>query len=180
MCRGSQRIVGLQFHHRPHCHTHCVKRFFQWMKLCEQHSFNSSARFVAGPEVVAKRFNDMIGGDAEVRRAVLDHLRDHVEHTGHGAERWISFLEAPDAVKVSKEFVGAVDEMDDHGGQRSEVRSQMSDVRCQMSEVRCQRSEVRYQMSDVRGQISDVRCQMSDVRSLRFTVYGFRFTVYVS
>src|SRR6267378_4816228 len=100
------------------------------MKLGEQGSLNSCARFVAWPQTVAKRFDDVIGGYGDVRRIVFDHLRNHVEDAGHGAERRISFLEAANAVKVTKEFVGAVDEMNDHGGrdQKSEVGGQRSEV----------------------------------------------------
>src|SRR5882762_5592736 len=114
------------------------------MKLGEQGSLNSCARFVAWPQTVAKRFDDVIGGYGDVRRIVFDHLRNHVEDAGHGAERRISFLEAANAVKVTKEFVGAVDEMNDHW---SEVRSQKSEVRGQRSEVRGRRSEVGGQKS---------------------------------
>ena len=56
----------------------------------------------------------MIGCDAYVRRAVLDHLGDHMEHAGDSAERRIGFFEAPNAVEVTKQFVGAVDEVNDH------------------------------------------------------------------
>src|SRR6266478_9396923 len=112
------------------------------MKLGEQDPFNSGARLVTRPKAVAKRFDDVIGGNAEVRRAVFNHLGDSVEHAGHSPERRISFFEAANAVKMAKEFVGAVDEMNDHGarGQRSEVRSQKSEVRSQKSEVRSQQS----------------------------------------
>src|SRR5882762_2924711 len=105
------------------------------MKLGEQGSLNSCARFVAWPQTVAKRFDDVIGGYGDVRRIVFDHLRNHVEDAGHGAERRISFLEAANAVKVTKEFVGAVDEMNDHG-----VRDQKSEVGGQRSEVGGRRS----------------------------------------
>src|SRR6267378_2275619 len=76
------------------------------MKLGEQGSLNSCARFVVWPHTVAKRFDDVIGGYGDVRRIVFDHLRNHVEDAGHGAERRISFLEAANAVKVTKEVVG--------------------------------------------------------------------------
>jgi hypothetical protein len=61
-----------------------------------------------------------------------------MKDAGHGAERRIGLLEAPDAVEVAKELVCAVNEMDNHKG-----RGQESEIRSQRSEV--QRSEVRDQ-----------------------------------
>src|SRR5437660_1463686 len=84
------------------------------MELRAQSALNSRACLVSGPEIVAERFDDVIRSNTEVSRAVLDHLCDRVQHTDNGAERWIGFGEATDAVEVPKEFVGAVDEVDDH------------------------------------------------------------------
>ena len=49
-----------------------------------------------------------------MRGAVLNHLHDHIEDPGDRAEGWISLPEAPDSIEVTKQFVGAVDEVDDH------------------------------------------------------------------
>ena len=56
----------------------------------------------------------MIGRHADVRRSVLEHLDGHAEHAGDCAEWRISFVKATQAVELAKEFVGAVDEMNDH------------------------------------------------------------------
>ena len=57
----------------------------------------------------------MIGGDTHVRRPLLDHLQDAVEHTDDRAQRPIFALgEAAQAIKMAKKLVGAVDEMNDH------------------------------------------------------------------
>src|SRR5215471_744659 len=53
-------------------------------------------------------------------RAVLDHLRDRVQHTRDGAKRRIGFMEATQTIEMTKQFVGPVDKMDDHG---AEVRT---------------------------------------------------------
>src|SRR6185437_13459741 len=66
-------------------------------------------------ETVTKRFDDVIGRDTYVRCFVFEQLRHGRQHAGDRAERRISFLEATNAVEVSKQFVGAVDQMNDHG-----------------------------------------------------------------
>ena len=63
---------------------------------------------------VAEGFDYMIGGDTNMGGAVLDHFQDHAELAGDGPERRIGFSKTPDAVEVTKEFVGAVDEVNDH------------------------------------------------------------------
>src|SRR6478609_8311304 len=71
-------------------------------------SSSTIARLVSGPEVVAKRLDDVIGRDADVRRALLQHLDDGAEHAGHGSERLVDRRDlcaggAAQAVEVSKE-----------------------------------------------------------------------------
>jgi hypothetical protein len=57
----------------------------------------------------------VVGRDADVRRAVLDHLEQHVQHARDGAERrGLALLEAAAAVVMAEELVGAVDEVNDH------------------------------------------------------------------
>ena len=59
----------------------------------------------------------MIGRDADVRRALFEHLQHGVQHADDGAVRLVlAFVEAPQAVEVAEQLVGAVDEVDDHGG----------------------------------------------------------------
>src|SRR5207253_7944654 len=55
MGRGCERIVSLKLDHWPHSDTHRSQRLFQWMKLREQRSFNSSTGFIAQPEIISKR-----------------------------------------------------------------------------------------------------------------------------
>ena len=56
----------------------------------------------------------MVSRDADVRGVVFDHLRDHIEYAGNCAKRRIRFVEATQTVEVAEQFVGAVDEVDDH------------------------------------------------------------------
>jgi hypothetical protein len=57
----------------------------------------------------------MIGSNAQVRRAFLDHLKDGGKHAGNGAERAILVLgKATQAIKVAEKLVRTVDEVNDH------------------------------------------------------------------
>ena len=57
----------------------------------------------------------MIGGDAEINGIVLQHLENGLQHTNDCAIRPIfAFGEPPQTVEVTKEFVGAVDEVNYH------------------------------------------------------------------
>src|SRR6185503_4678795 len=113
--RGSgERIVCLELNLGPHNHAHRDERFFEWSKLCLQCRFDACAGFVTRPQIVTKRFDDVVRGHTNMRRAVLEQLRHRRQHTRYGAERRISLLKAPYAVEVSKEFVCAVQQMNDH------------------------------------------------------------------
>ena len=116
--RGSQRVVGLELDHRPHGHAHRGERFLERMELRPQRRLDALAGLVAGPQIVAERLDDVIGRDADVRRAALDHLAARCCSTpSDGAEGLVLPLaEAAQAVEVTEQLVGAVDEMDDHGG----------------------------------------------------------------
>src|SRR5437867_4632773 len=109
-----KRIICFKLDHRPHDYTHRRERFFERMKLRKQCSFYTGTCLVSRPEIVAEGLDDMISSDADVCRAVLDHLGDHMEHASDSAEGRIGFLEAPDSVEVAKQFVSAVDEVNDH------------------------------------------------------------------
>src|SRR6266550_1277902 len=114
MCRGRQGVVSLKLDHRPHDNSHRRQRFLERMELGEQNWLDACAGFVVWPETVTKRLDDMIGRHSDVRGAVLDHLRNGMKNSGDGAERRIGFLKAPDSVEVTKKFVCAVDEVNDH------------------------------------------------------------------
>ena len=84
-----ERIVGLELDHRPRRHAHRRERLFERVELRPQRRLDAFAGLVAGPEIVAERLDDVIGGHADVRRPVLEHLHDGAEHAGDGAERRI-------------------------------------------------------------------------------------------
>jgi hypothetical protein len=56
----------------------------------------------------------VVGGDADVRRAFLDHLQHGVQHAGYRGEGLVfALVETALAVEVAEELVRPVDEMDD-------------------------------------------------------------------
>ena len=65
----SERIVGFELDHRPDDNAHGRERLLERMKLREQRALDPSAGLVVRPETIAKRFDHVIGGDAEVRSA---------------------------------------------------------------------------------------------------------------
>jgi hypothetical protein len=83
------------------------------LKLREQNAIDTSARFVTGPKIVPKRLNDVIGRHTNMRRSFFQHTDRRHKNTGYGPQGWVCFLKPPDAVKMAKEFVRAVNEMND-------------------------------------------------------------------
>ena len=77
---GRERVVRLELDHRPHDDAHRGQRLFERMELREQRRLDALAGLVARPEVVAERLDDVIGRDADVRRALLQHLQHRVQH----------------------------------------------------------------------------------------------------
>ncbi len=113
--RRRERVVGLVLDHRPHDDPLGDERLFQQRELREQRGFDARAGLVARPQAVAKRLDDVIRRDADVRRAAADQAVDRGDDAAHG--RYLAalfvFLRRQREV-VAKQFVGAVDEVDDH------------------------------------------------------------------
>ena len=96
----------------PH-RSQCV---LERLELRAKRRIDTLSRFVAVPKLVTKRLDDVIGGDADVRGAFVDHLQHGIEHADDGAESSIlSVGEATQSVKMTEELVGSVDQMNDHG-----------------------------------------------------------------
>jgi hypothetical protein len=76
-----QRIVCLELDHRPHDEARGDERLFQDRELREEILRDAGARLVPAPQAVAKRLDDVIRGDGDVRRAV----GNHPEHRGDDA-----------------------------------------------------------------------------------------------
>src|SRR5690606_16164278 len=117
--RARERVVRLELDHRPHDDAHRVERLLERMKLREQLRLDPFAGLVVGPKIVAERFDHVIRADADVRRALLDHLEHRIQYADDGAERPVAArLEALQPVEMPKQLVCAVDEMDDHAPRR--------------------------------------------------------------
>ena len=86
----SERVVGLELDHRPDRDAHRRERLLERLELRAQCGVDALAGLVAGPQIVAERLDDVVGRDADVRRARLDHLQHRVQHADHGAERLAS------------------------------------------------------------------------------------------
>ena len=82
-----ERVVGLELDHRPHGDAHRGERLLERLELRQQRRVDALPGLVARPQVVAERLDHVVGGDADVRRARLEHLQDRVQHAGRGAER---------------------------------------------------------------------------------------------
>ncbi len=88
-------------------------------ELCVQHRFDAVAGLVLWPQIVAKRLDNVIRRDPDVRRAALDHLSNCTQHAPHRAIRRIGSLGPADSIKVTKQLVGAIDQVNNHSRQRS-------------------------------------------------------------
>ena len=87
------------------------------MELSEKRGLNPIARFVARPEAVSKRLNDVIGRNADVYGAAFDHLQQRVEHAYDSTIRSVlTLVEAPQTVEVPEQLVGPVYDVNDHLG----------------------------------------------------------------
>jgi len=83
--------------------------------LTEQGRLNPSACFVFGPQVIAKGLNDVIGSDANVCCAFINHLQYTMQYADSRAKWFVlALVESPLPVKVAKEFIGPVDKVNDH------------------------------------------------------------------
>ena len=113
--RGGERVVGFEFDHRPHDDPLGRERLFEQRKLREQRGFDALAGFVAGPESVAERLDDVIGRDADVRRAVAHQAAHRGEDAAHGRDlAAFGVARRRQREEVAKQFVGAVDEVNVH------------------------------------------------------------------
>ena len=110
-----ERIVRFQLNHRPHDDAHGLQRFLERVELRPQSRFDAVAGLVPAPEIVTEGFDHVIGRDADMRCAFLDHLQYRVEHTDDRAKGLIrALVEAAQAIKVAEQLVGAINKMHDH------------------------------------------------------------------
>jgi hypothetical protein len=107
--RRREPVVGFQLDHGPDRDAHRGERFLQGMELRPKRGLDAVSRLVVGPQLVAERFDDMIGGDAEVGGPLLDHLQHRMQHAGDGPERFVlALVVAALTVELTEQLVGAV------------------------------------------------------------------------
>src|SRR5690606_5925213 len=116
LCRGGgESVVGLQLDHRPDHYTHGGECVLERMELFQEGALDACAGLVPGPELVAERFDHVIGSDTDVGGVVLEHLEHGAQHPEHGTVGRVAVLaEAAQAVEVAEQLVGPVQEMDNH------------------------------------------------------------------
>ena len=134
---GSERIIGFELDHRPDDDAHRRKRLLEGMELREQRGLDAGAGLVVRPKPIAKRLDHVVGGDAKVRVAVLDHLEDGLKYANNGAVRAVhAFVEPAQAVEVTEELVGAVDKVNDHFGVTLDCMASRASPKQLLREVR--------------------------------------------
>ncbi len=68
-----QRVVGLELDHGPDDHAERAQRLLHRLELGVEQRVQALARLVARPERVAKRFDDVVRGHAQMRDAAFEH-----------------------------------------------------------------------------------------------------------
>ncbi len=133
----SQRVVGFQLDHRPDDDAHRGERALQRLELSPQRRLDSLAGLVIGPQVVAERFDHVIGRDADMRGALLDHLQHGVQYAGDRPYGTIFAVgEAAKAVEMPVQLVRTVQQVDDQSFMPSSARTRWTAGRCSMRSLR--------------------------------------------
>src|SRR2546430_2623061 len=114
-----ERVIRLELLHRPDPDAHLTQCVLERMKLRQQLRFYALARFVSGPEVVAERLDDVIGRDAEVGCATLEHALDRAQYSHDGRDLVaIAALLPRHRVEMAEQLVCAIEQMNTHLNQR--------------------------------------------------------------
>ena len=114
-CRRGEGIVCLELDHRPHFDPEALQGLLQHRELRLQLGGYRGACLVAGPQVVAKRLDHVICGDAEVG----DSARQQGGDRPHDASRCphlgaVVGERGRASEELAEQLVGAVDEVDLH------------------------------------------------------------------
>ena len=113
---GSQSVVSLELHHRPNHDAGRREDLLKQRKLRQQLRLDAVTSFVSRPQLVAKRLDDVIGGNRDVRRPALDHSQHRREDATHRAH-FASLLVAcgRHRIVMPEQLVRAVNQKDFHG-----------------------------------------------------------------
>src|SRR5206468_717735 len=133
-CRGSERVVRFELHHRPDRDSHRRESVFEGMKLIPEHGIDALSRLVTSPKLVAKRLDDVVRGHTDVGTTLFDQLQHAMQHAADAAKRSVfAVARTPRTVEVPKELVGPVDEVEDHLSMISEAQSFFSTCAAKIS-----------------------------------------------
>ncbi len=115
--RTGESVVGFDVDHRPHRDPERTEGVLQHRELREQLRVHALTGLVAGPELVAKRLDHVIGRDTDVGRTSFEHH----QHGAHNAARRrhlhaVRVEVGRNGEVVTEQLVGSVDEVDLHGG----------------------------------------------------------------
>ena len=110
--RRGQRIVRLVFDHGPDRDPERLQHFFEQPELRQEVGVDARAGLVSRPQAVAERLDDVIGGDAHVRGAAIDHAEDRADDAAHGADLTaVLVARRGHGVEVPEQLIRAVDEV---------------------------------------------------------------------
>ena len=70
-----------------------------------------------GPRITPSDKGVAFHAEAERFISGIEHLRNRAQHAGHRAKRRICFFESTDSVKVPKQLVGTIEQVNNHSGQ---------------------------------------------------------------
>ena len=82
--RGREAVVGLLVDHRPDRHAEGAQAVLQERELGQELRRHPLARLVPRVQVVAERLDHVVGGDAQVRRTLLQHHQHRAHHAPCG------------------------------------------------------------------------------------------------
>jgi hypothetical protein len=82
-CRSCEGVVGFKLHHWPHNNARCGEDIFKDRKLRKKVRFDPFTGLVTCPELVPKRLDHVVGGNADVRDAFAHHAQHRRKHAAH-------------------------------------------------------------------------------------------------
>ena len=128
--RRREGVVGLELDHRPDPNAEGLEGLLEQGELGPELRSHLGTRLVAGPQVVAKRLDDVIGGDPDVGDALGEERRHRPEHAPRRSHLGpVVGSRGRPAEELAEELVGAVDQVDLHGASLPGARRSSTELR---------------------------------------------------
>ena len=117
---GGERVVGLEFAHRPHRHPQGSHRFFRRVELGEQLRRDAFLGLVSVEEIVAEAADGIVEGDRDVAHGLAFVVEEREHRRGERDGRFLvaavrSAMRRPLREVGAEELVGAVHQVQPHG-----------------------------------------------------------------